>query len=363
MTNMNIKATLALAALGAIFTSALADDGLVFTESNAVTNQVLVYTHGGNGQLTFSAAYSTGGIGTSAGLGSQGAVTLSDNGEFLFAVDAGSNDVAVFKITGRTLRLVGRFASGGTTPISVTSSGHLLYTLNAGGNGNIAGFRIKGNGDLEPVTLSAAPLSSNASGPAEISFSPSGNELIVTEKATNTIDTWPVFGDRPGPLFTTSSNGQTPFGFDFDRWGHLFASEAAGGAPNGSSASSYALGQAGWNIVTGSAPTNQTAACWAIVSPDGRFGYTANAGSGSISGFSIARSGALSLITPSGQTGITGAGSHPVDMAFSRNAKFLYVLCNGNGTICQFRANNDGTLTSLGTASGIPASAQGLASR
>jgi 6-phosphogluconolactonase len=357
------KITFAVAALAATIGSALAEgSGQVYYETNsAAGNQVVVFSHGDDGQLVYSGSYPTGGNGTGTGLGSQGALTLSDNGNLLFAVDAGTNDVAVFKVEGHKLRLAGRFQSGGTTPISVTSRGNLVYVLNAGSGGNIAGFRSRGDGSIQSIPGSSRTLSGAGVGPAQIQFTPSGNALVVTEKGTNTIDTWPVTHGLAGTLQTTPSNGATPFGFDFDNKGRLFVSEAVGGAAGASSASSYWLANSGWNIASASEPTFQTAACWLAVSPNGQFAYTANAGSGTISGFTIDSSGLLDLITPGGATATIGAGSHPIDMEFSKGGGYLYVLANGNGTIAEYRVNADGSLTWIGSVSGVPASAQGIA--
>jgi 6-phosphogluconolactonase len=363
-TTMNaFRTAFAVAALAASFATALAEgNGQVYFETNsAAGNQVIAYSHGTNGQLVFAGAYSTGGNGTGSGLGSQGALTLSSNGSLLFAVDAGSNDVAVFKVEGQKLRLTSRFQSGGTTPISVTSNGNLVYVLNAGNGGNIAGFRARGDGQIEPIAGSSRSLSGTAVGPAQIQFSPNGDALVVTEKGTNTIDTWMVSDGLAGPLQTRPSNGATPFGFDFDNHGRLLVSEAVGGAPGASSASSYWLGNTGWTIASASTPTLQTAACWLAVSPNGQLAYTANAGSGTVSGFSIDNSGQLDLITPGGATATIGAGSHPIDMEFSKGGNYLYVLANGNGTIAEYRVNSNGSLTWIGSVSGVPTSAQGLA--
>jgi len=303
-------------------------------------------------------SYSTGGLGTGAGLSSQGALALSEDGRLLFAVDAGSNDIAVFKVDDHSLHLTGNFPSGGTMPVSITENDRLVYVLNSGGTGNIAGFRVSRDGELTPVTLSSRPLSSPAAVAVQIQFDPFGDALVVTEKGTNTIDTWPMFGDRPGFLYTNPSNGVAPFGFDFDRHGHLIVSEAAASA-----ASSYELGQAGWSVISGSVLNNQAAACWLTVSPNSRFAYTANAGNGTVSGYDIARDGSLSLLTPGGLTATIGAGSHPVDMGFSEGGEFLYVLANGNGTINEFHVNSDGSLAAIGAITGLPLSVQGLASR
>jgi len=69
------------------------------------------------------------------------------------------------------------------------------------------------------------------------------------------------------------------------------------------------------------------------------------------------------LLTPDGATGVTGDGSHPVDMVESRDGRFLYSLNNGNGTISAFRVKADGTLDSLDVIGGLPTSSAGLAGR
>ena len=69
----------------------------VYTLSNSTAgNEVMVYSRSHNGRLSLSGSYSTGGTGTGAGLGSQGAVV--NRGRFIFAVNAGSNDVSVLSI-------------------------------------------------------------------------------------------------------------------------------------------------------------------------------------------------------------------------------------------------------------------------
>ncbi|HYV22681.1 MAG TPA: 3-carboxymuconate cyclase, partial [Candidatus Bathyarchaeia archaeon] len=83
--------------------------GAVYTLTNTAANAVIVYDRSASGELTWSSASPTGGIGGS--LGSQGAVTLSENGRWLYAVDAGSNDIAVFRITSDGLVWSDRVAS------------------------------------------------------------------------------------------------------------------------------------------------------------------------------------------------------------------------------------------------------------
>ena len=340
--------------------------GMVYTLSNAVGgNAVLAFSRGVGGTLTPAGSFATGGAGTGSGLGSQGAVTLSDNGKFLFAVNAGSNDVSAFRVRDGTLEHASTVSSGGTRPLSVTADGHLLYVLNGGGSGNIVGFRIASNGGLSMIPGSSRPLSSSASGPAQVGFAPGGDVLVVTEKATNVISTYRVGhgGLASGPI-VTASVGATPFGFAFGDRGTLIVSDAFGGAPDASAATSYRVGKGGsLALVSGPVPTTETAACWFVVTRNGRFAYTTNTGSGSVSGYGVAHDGSLTLLDPDGRTGVTGAGSAPTDEALSRGSHYLFTLNSGAHGISVFAVHADGSLAPHSGVAGLPASAVGLAAR
>jgi len=114
-------------------------------------------------------------------------------------------------------------------------------------------------------------------------------------------------------------------------------------------------------VIGAAVPTWQKAPCWLIATHDGRFVYTANAGNGPISGFSVANDGSLKPLNADGRTAVTCDGSHPVDIAQSRDGRFLYNLANGNGTIVGFKVRDDGSLEPVALESGIPVSAAGLA--
>jgi 6-phosphogluconolactonase (cycloisomerase 2 family) len=291
-------------------------------------------------------------------------VALSQNGRWLFAVNAGSNEVSVFAVRERGLALVDVVDSGGEMPISLTTHDGLLYVLNAGGSGNITGFRVRENGMLEPLDSSNQPLSNGGSGdspgPAQISFDPEGEFLVVTEKMTNLIDVYRVRRRIADPPVTSLSAGETPFGFAFDRRGRLIVSEAFGGAPEASAMSSYRLDDKELKVISPSVGTTQTAACWVVVSKNGKYAYTTNTGSGSISSYRIERNGALTLLDP--QAGLIGVDSSPIDMAISSNGRYLYALGSGSHTISIFRLNEDGSLEPRGEVS-VPEGAVGLAAR
>jgi 6-phosphogluconolactonase len=340
--------------------AAFGDSGTVYTSTNSPAgNEIRALDRAPDGSLTPAGTFATGGTGTGGGLGSQGAVVLDDHGGRLFAVNAGSDSISSFRVTSEGLRLRDVESSNGDRPISLTAHGDLLYVLNAGGD-QISGFRIRGGGDLQPLSGSTRALSGAGTDPAQVEFSPLGDLLVVTEKATNRIDTFRIGGDGlPGQVDSQASAGQTPFGFAFDRRGNLIVSEAFGGAPNASALSSYDVSPDG-----GIAPispvvhTGQTAACWVVVTENGRFAYTTNTGSGNISSYAVDRDGSIALLESVAAD--TGAGSAPTDLALD-DGRHLFVLNSGAGTVGAYRVRGDGGLVPVDVAGGLPAASTGLA--
>ncbi len=358
----------ALLALGATGTALAAPSkpGAVYTLSNAVAgNAVLAYARAADGTLSPIASYPTGGAGSGGGLGSQGALVLSDSGRILLAVDAGSDEISSFLVAkDGSLTFADRESSGGDQPISVTLHDGVVYALNAGGAGNIAALTIDGHGDLTPIPGSSRSLSGGATGPAQIAFTPDGRSLVVTEKAANSIVTYQVSADgtASGPS-TFDSAGVTPFGFDFDGAGRILVSEAFGGAANASTVSSYGISGSGVvSVIDPVVATLGSAACWVVTTPNGEFAYVTNTGSGTVSGFAIASSGQLSLLDADGVTGVTGTGSSPIDAGTSKHGDYLFVLDAGTHAISAFAIGQDGSLTPTLGVGGLPASSVGLAS-
>lgn len=336
----------------------------VYTLTNQTSgNELLRFRRAPNGRLSPAGTFATGGTGTGGGLGNQGALTLTRGGGWLLAVNPGSDDVSVFRARGEP-RLTDRVSSGGTRPISVAAQHGLVYVLNGGGDENVTGFRLLRSGELEPIPGASYGLSQDQVASAQVSFSPDGRTLVVTEKATNRIVTFPVRRNgRLGSPRIDASAGQTPFGFAFNRRGRLVVSEAFGGAPGASVLSSYAItGRAGVRPVTPNVGTTQTAACWVVISNNGRFAYASNTASGTISLYRLRPSGALQLLD-----GVAAErdGSAPIDMALSRGGRFFYVLNSGDGTIGAYRVGSRGELEGIprGTADGLPAGTTGLVAR
>ena len=337
--------------------------GHVFTSTNATAgNEVMVYRAAPGAAPVLVARLATNGLGTGTGLGNQGAVTLSGSGRHLFVVNPASHSVSTFAVRREALVLRSTVDSGGLRPISVTEHQGLVYVLNADGAGNISGFRDD-HGTLVPLAGSTRPLSAaSGTGSAQVGFSPDGDTLLVTEKATNRLTSYPVDADgRAGVPVVTASAGITPFGFAFDRRGHALVSEAFGGAAGASALSSYTFDE--WAparpvIVSASVGTTQTAACWVVVTPNGRHAYVTNTGSGTISRYAVQKKGGR-LALAQGIAATAGAG--PIDAAISHDGRHLFVLNSGSHTLGMYAVADDGTLAASGAASGLPTGANGLA--
>jgi DNA-binding beta-propeller fold protein YncE len=137
----SVVLSLAASAFAASF--ALAGAGTVFTSSNsAAGNAVIAFDRDVHGELVPRASYATGGLGLGSGLGSQGALAQSSDGEWLFVVNAGDDTVSVFRVWTDALVLTDVAPAQGSKPISVTNRHGRVYVLDAGGSGNLAGFTL-----------------------------------------------------------------------------------------------------------------------------------------------------------------------------------------------------------------------------
>lgn len=337
--------------------------GAVFVMTNAADkNEIISYKRLADGSLQQGQSFRTGGRGSGGvtdPLGSQGSLTLSQDHSLLFAVNAGSGDISVFRVHGTKLTLIDQVPCGGTDPVAVAQHGNLVYVVNAGGASSVVGFHLDYNGKLSPISGSLAYLSTGSSGAASLAFSPDGQFLLVTEKVTNSIDAFKVQIDGTlAPIVVNPSAGPGAFAVVFAPNGTALVAETGpAGGTNASAISSYAVQANGTlSAINASVPTLGAASCWNVVTSDGHYVYTSNAGSATISGFAIGTSGTLTPIAAT-VVGTNPTGSTNLDMAITSDGKFLYTLNSGTGTVGVFAVNQDGTLTSLGDAGGLSASA------
>ena len=335
------------------------DTGAVFVMTNAADkNEIIAYDRDANGALKEVSRFDTGGRGSGGlvdPLESQGSLILSKDYALLFAVNAGSGSISVFRVYGSRLSLTDVVHSGGSEPNALAQHDDLLYVLNTGGSSGVSGFKLNENGTLTSIPNSVRFLSTNTSGAASLSFSPDGRFLVVTERLTNSIDVFSVHGD--GTLSSVAVNPDAlpgTFAVAFAPNGAALVVETgAPGAQNGSTISSYGILDDGSIFpISPGLPTLGAATCWNAVTPDGRFVYTNNAGSSNISGFAINGNGTLTALPNTIQASNENSSAN-IDLAVSSDGKFLYSLNAGIGTIGIFRINKDGSLTSNGSTGGV----------
>jgi 6-phosphogluconolactonase len=348
--------------------------GAVYIMDNSPEgNQVLVYSRNAQGSLDFSGSYPTGGNGSGIGvtvpadpLGSQDSLLLSSDNQWLFAVNAGSSTVSVFKVLAQGLRLTDTVASGGNYPVSLAFQNRLLYVLNAAGDGNIAGFRLTARGKLNAVEgstrdLHAATPSDGSQpqileSPSQVGFTPVGNFLVIIDKGgvsgVGKILTFAMEQDglpALDPVTTTTAN-PVPFAFTFDLFGHLVVVDASAG-----SITSYNVNGDGSLSEISEVTNGQQAVCWITSNPAKGLIFTDNTGSGTISALLADKSGTLTLLGKDGYSASTGAGTAPLDMGITRDGRFIYSLETGVGQIGVTRVNADHSLTFIGPFGDFPA--------
>jgi 6-phosphogluconolactonase len=354
--------------------TARAGDGAVYMMTDAAAgNQLAVFARDAKGLLEFPVFYNTGGTGA-GGIGSQGSIAIDSAGDTLYLVNAGSDSISVFDLSKKEPNLIQIISSGGTFPNSVAVSGDLLYVLNAGGAHGavdiITGFKVDGSGKLTALANSTQSLSGPSVLPAQVSFSPNNKWLVVTERNGNFIDVFMVLGDgrTSAPTFTSSPVTDT-FGFVFDSQGYLVTTQADNGAGPGSVSSYQILPNGTAQSITNTLVTGtQIAPCWAAITSNGKYVFTVNTASASISAIAVdSNTGTLTLLNPVGGGGLAGLlppGTGPTDTAILGN-EFLYVNVGGTGQIAAFTIRKDGSLDELflSPAGVLPDHAAGLVVR
>ncbi len=333
----------------------------VMTNDN-VKNEILTYQRSFDGQFVLRERVATGGRGSGGQtdpLQSQGALTISGDHSLLFAVNSASGTVSSFHLLNGFPVLIDQEYSVGAFPIAVTEHNGTVYVLNAGGSGAVVAFKADTLGRLQEIQNSSTFLTSLNSGASSISVSPNGKWLIVVEKATNSIDVFPVHPS--GTLGTVVNNKSvTPgvFATVFTPNGQLIVSEnQPHSGTDTSSISSYTINANGsLTAISQSLPTYGNGNCWNVITPNGKWVYVDNAGTFTVAGFSIASSGALAPIANTILSTLPD-GVNNLDIATSGDGKYLFNLLSGAGAIGVYTINPDGTLNQLGNIEGLPTTA------
>jgi 6-phosphogluconolactonase (cycloisomerase 2 family) len=350
----------------AIASASNVDKIVVYSMSNEFSgNRIFAWYVGSLGNFTPAGTYVTRGRGSGtmetplAGpndgidpLGSQGSLTLSPDGKWLYAVNAAGGSVTVFRVlpTGR-LVFADVKQTLGKNPVSVTSNGNLVVVANVNDPttlvpATLTTFRQNAAGNLTVIPQSVHQLSGPMARPSQVSFSPDLSQVIVTERETNVIEIFNMHRDGTMALASiTPSVRPAPFGFAFSG-NNFVVSEAAPGSPLGSSVSSYALNPPSGlstQVISAGILNGQQASCWTTINPAGNRAYTSNTVSQTISSYNVAGDGTVTLREPAIVT-----GASPIDSGMSADGKLFFQLMGEKSAIVVYAVDANGDLNLIG---------------
>ena len=361
MNGKKFWAVVTAAMLVAPAVGAFADDGdvagAVYAMTNGADNAVVVFDRDDTGHLTEVGTVATGGSGSGDNLdplASQAALVLTEDHQWLLAVNAGSNEISVFRVRDDGLHLTDKVDSGGPLPTSLAVDHGLVYVLNAGDPANITGFHLTRRGRLMPMADSSRVLGAGAF--SQVAFDPAGENLVVTDRADGELLVFAVdWRGRPAISPVTSpSSGAGPFAVIFDNRGDLLVAEAGSGA-----VSSYRILSSGTlEVISPSVANGQKATCWMAGNRRGDV-FTANTGSQNLSAYAVAeKDGSVVLVDDT-----AAFANRPIDMAITANGQFLYALDPAEGAIHGWGIDAQGGLIDLGAtpSAEIAIYAQGVA--
>jgi len=350
-------ALFAVAGLGAASAAASPSSAvtghLYVNDNTAGANTIAGFDRHADGSLTPlpGSPFAAGGSGSGAAVASQGSLQQSADGRFLLATDQGSNQVSVLRIRpDGSLKLVDTAASHGVQPVSVAVHDRLVYVANAGNGGSdYTGFVLRPSGRLIHLRGSTIPLP-DGSQPGDILFNSTGTKVAATRIGTSLIDSFRVRFDgrlAAAPDSPISDGRLGPFGSEFrpTNPSQLFVSNAHDGAGKGS-VSAFSVDAFGSLTPIGNSPfaDQQTAPCWVEITHDGRFLFAVNTADSTVSRYSIAPGGSLTLL---GSTTLKNAtGLAPVDARLDPSGRTLSVVDGGGNSVSTLTVSG-GDLTEL----------------
>ena len=287
-------------------------DGFVYVESNRLgRNSILAFSFR-KSRLRPLGEYPTGGsgatdLGVTGALDADGQIAVDLPRRLLFAVNQGSDTIAVLRI-GRDGRLApvpgSPFASGGKAPASVSRAGGFLVVADKAQDATrdlglvrpkYAVFRIGADGALTPASR---PFAVAAGASPTQAYTVTAHLVVGTEE-TGPFRTLVLGGDgrltegAGSPLQPEDSI--FPHRYDGARWAiglvrhprHplLYADQAAT-----AQLLVYSYDSSGrLTFVRAVHNSGAKLPCWTAVTADGRRLFTANAGNGTVSAFDISR--------------------------------------------------------------------------
>ena len=344
---------------------------LYVNDNTAPVNTVAGFDRHADGSLTPipGSPFPAGGSGTGQGIGSQGALQLSSDGRYLLAADAGSGQVSVLKIRpDGSLRAVREspVSSGGSEPVTIAVQHDLVFVGNSGAESSYVGFELDSGGHLRPLEHATFTLPSGTT-TGDVLFSADGAHLVGVRVGTGVgaptlpseIDSFDVGDDgqlTPAPGSPFAAQGAGPFGSEFrpTNPSQLFVSNAHDG-PGKGTISAYSVTRSGvLDPISGSPfADNQTAPCWVEITHDGKFLFTVNTAVPSISRFSIAGDGTLTLLGSTPFNSPSGLG--PEDARLGPSGDKLWVVDTGAGKVSAFAVSGGSLMELPSSPTSLPA--------
>ena len=364
----------------------------VYTEtdnSNPGQNAVIAFRQSSSGQVKQIGSFNTAGTGVANPQGLLGPddsdkeVIASSNGRLLFAVNQGSNSIAVFRVNQNgSLALVNHAAvgSGGTEPVSLSIANNRLYVVNRGDEvqGQAAGiaptitvFNIRSNGTLTenwaatttlPVGLSPSQLLISSTSrlafldtftPPPLNNVTDANEVLPYQIASN------------GALIPVSSGGlgapaTPPLLLGLVQ--HPTQSIIYAGLTGANQVGVFTFDSGGDLKLATTFAIQGGGPCWTTVSANGKFLYTVDTGTNSVGVFSLAdplhpvQIQEFVLNGPHNSSGNSTAARETTDFEFALNPSgtTLYVIDHQTDAAGSFPQGNalhvlsvasDGTLS------------------
>lgn len=341
----------------------------VFVQNDATDgNTVYVYDRAQDGTLSEAGHYATGGRGGALPdsvvdhLAGQGSLSYDSDHHRLYAVNAGSNTLTEFAVSGDRLQRLDVVDTHGQFPLSVTSHGAYVFVLNGLGGGSIEGY-LNLAGRLIPISHRELGLATTPpagaprflTAPGQITFSPDGQRILVTTKVNGTIEVFRVgpFAQLSRPVITPDATGavnNVPFDVSFDQTGAVNVAEAGA-----NTVARFRLNRDDSLTLVSRIATGQQATCWIVTGPDAL--YASNAGSATISSVAVSRHGELKY------AGTTTTDGGTTDATVTSDGHNLYVQTGAKGVVDEFSINRDGSLTQIGSVT-VPNAigAEGIAS-
>ncbi len=327
-------------------------------------------------------------------------VQVSPDGKHLFVVNAGDATISCLNIKeDGSLALCCKEAAGDKFPVSIAVSQDLIYVASIGteanggvGSGNLTGYRF----DAESATLVPLEGATRDLGarPACAMFSSDGSQLVVVELATGNLKSYSVasttglLSSEPTSVVSSPAGDESrwlpiPVGFTIvegekediilvsearflDKKGQL--REEADVVPMSpkyswqtGSTSSYLLSPAGKispvsaDVLTGkSVEGGQIANCWVVASEDGKYLWTANALSSSISCYGIDTADGSLVLKHEKAFSENEQMSFFSDLYLAPDKKHIVQLVGNKGSILLLKIGEDGALAKVGYAKGMP---------